>query len=496
MSDKTTKYLYFGKIYLGDTNLGAVYLGSEKIWRVPYYPAKAKRPFMLYAPETRDFTQNGFATIHPISAEHDLTFGQAGEITLQLPIIPGGEWTKMQPNVIILAPTKWHGQYKPQAFRIYRLTKSMSNSGQMLLKVYARHVFYDLKCSVIENLETRTHPSAAVMRLFMSQLGYAGQPTLNALASDAWYQRDAEQGETPYRNYKIHPTGLNKDIHYQNTTIANALIGSDNSIANLWGLDFYADNFYFYLHVPAVLQEYGYALENSFVIRYGHDMTDVSEDIDYTDATTYLRVASNSGQSWSVSLSLETAYAPFVKPKRTIFSYSDTLTSHYCGTIPTIDDRPVSAQNGDVYKALDTGHYWEYRSNGNVWHDIGTTYDENPEFTRLVEYGQRYWEENHEPKVSYTAKYAPIDKDPSGSFIGQLDGREVGDTGTVVNSVLGISTTQKIIRKKVDLLHDITLEIQLGNAPASITKAGLWSDTARTGSPSAVEKQIQAIQSG
>lgn len=484
-----TKYLYFDKIYLGDTNLGAVYLGSEKIWKVPYYPAKVSRPFMLYSPETRDFTKNGFSAVHPTVAEHDLSLNQAGEISLQVPILPGGEWEMMQPNVIVLAPTKWHGQDKPQAFRIYRLIKSMDSSGKNFLKVYARHVFYDLKYSVIKKVNSSFKLYSIVDYLFRQQLGFLGDPYFYNLASDAWFQRDLEQ--SPYRNFYTDPGNLQKDVTLENTTIANAIIGDGDSIVNLWGYDFYADNFFFYIGRSSVLQQYGYSFQDSFCIRCGHDMTDVSEDIDYTDAATYIAIYSNSGQGWAVALP-EQMYSPFVRPKRVNFTVS--FEQHYRGVVPSASDLPSSPKDGDVYKAEDTGHYWEYRERTGAWADIGTTYDENPEYTKIVEYGQAYWDSNHEPKVSYTAKYAPIDQDRSGSFIGQLDGREVGDTGTVENPVLGISTTQRIIRKRVDLIHDITLEIQLGNASTYITKENGWSDTVRSGSPTLAEKQIQNLK--
>lgn len=443
MSDKTTKYLYFGKIYLGDTNLGAVYLGSEKIWKVPYYPAKTNRPFMLYSPETRDFTQNGFATIHPISAEHDLTFGQAGEIALQLPIIPGGEWAKMQPNVIVLAPTKWHGQYKPQAFRIYRIVKQMDESGRKTLTVYARHVFYDLTYSVIKKEYISGRPRQVIESVIKKQIGYDGTPTFNALASDAWYSRD---GGVTTRNFDSEIGGNKKYFTFQDTSISAALIGDSESVASVFGLELYVDNFYFSMYTHANNVYYGHAMDNSFDIRYSHDMQSVSEDIDYTEAFTYLATSDNFGDTSNAAYTSETVYGPYARPKSLVFSYSDSA-----GTAQDNLDRLVADQN-------------------------------------------LYWDGNNAPTVSYTAKYAPLNRDKTRDFIGQLDGREVGDTGTVTNAELGISTAQRIIYKKTDLLTDSVLEIRLGNPPAYLTKKSGWSDSARTTSPSAIEKQVEALR--
>ena len=124
--------LYYQNMYLGSNELSAIYHGDEKIWRVPFEPYDRQRPFMLYEPTARDFTANGFATIHPISAIHDRNFGQAGEVSIELPVDGYDEWKQVTPNTIILAPTKWRGEYKPQAFRVYRIVKAMDDSAQHL----------------------------------------------------------------------------------------------------------------------------------------------------------------------------------------------------------------------------------------------------------------------------------------------------------------------------------------------------------------------------
>ena len=411
---------------------------------VPPYaePPEIRDGLMVYPPETRDFSQNGICILRPVSAVHDITFGQAGEITVVHPFDEDGRWEFLQPNNIILAPLMYHGEKKPQAFRIYRRVKSMDNSGKKTITVYARHVFYDLMYSAVEGMSTDIYltPSATVLMLFERQKGYSGTPYFYKLASDAWFSRD--NGATT-RNWTVWPTNnVHQYVSYQYTTIANALIGDSESVAAKFGLELYVDNFYFSM-MPHELNEY--VMENSFDIRYSFDMTNVTEDVDYTNAMTHLFAYDNVvSDPFGMSIAEET-WGPFTRPKNVKFSYSAS------GSYST---------------------------------------------ARLVADGTEYWNSNFRPVTSYTAKYAPLQLDKSRDFIGQLDGREVGDTGTVRNESIGIvSTNQKIISKKTDLLTGITLDIKLGNAPASLTKRGAWSDTARSTPPSAVEKQIEAMQS-
>lgn len=438
--------LYYDNIHLGDSELTAIYHGSEKIWRVPFEPYDRRRPFMLYEPTERDFSKNGFAVVHPISAVHEISIRQAGEITLEFSIDGSDEWRLLAHNVIILAPTKWRGEYRPQAFRIYRTVKSMSDTGKKTLIVYARHVFYDMAYSVLrsEVFGVQT-PTLAIKRIFESQIGYSGtpgdiyDPYFYTLASDAWYSRDS--GATT-KNFDSEIGGRYSYYEFQDSTLVDALIGSSGSIAAVNDLEFHVDNFYFSLftHANNVLR--GNVRENAFDIRYSFDMMNVSEDINYENAFTHLLTYDNAkpANEYGVSIT-EDAYGPFARPKNVKMSYNNYETGQL---------------------ASDT---------------------------------MRYWNDNHEVSRSYTAKYAPLHLDKSRDFIGQLDGREVGDTGTVRNESIGVvSTNQKIISKKTDLLTDITLEIKLGNAPASITKQGTWSDIARSTPPSALEKQIEAMQ--
>lgn len=435
--------LYYDKMYLGDTELSAVYWGKDKIWKVPYPTTQIRRPMMVYAPETRDFTANGICVIRPSSAVHDLSYNQAGEITVEHPIDREGKWKQLTPNKIILAPLKWHGEEKPQAFRIYRIVKQMDESGRKTLTVYARHVFYDLTYSVIKKEYISGRPRQVIENVIKKQIGYDGTPTFNALASDAWYSRD---GGVTMRNFDSEIGGNSKFFTFQDTSISAALIGDGESVASVFGLELYVDNFYFSMYTHANNVYYGHAMDGSFDIRYSHDMQSVSEDIDYTDAFTYLATSDNFGDTSNAAYTSETVYGPYARPKSLVFSYSDSA-----GTAQDNLERLVADQN-------------------------------------------LYWDGNNAPTVSYTAKYAPLNRDKTRDFIGQLDGREVGDTGTVTNAELGISTVQRIIYKKTDLLTDSVLEIRLGNPPAYLTKKSGWTDSARTASPSAIEKQVEALR--
>lgn len=446
----SSDYLYYPQIYLGSTQLEAIYKGSEKIWPIEHPTVDVRRPLMVYEQGTRDFTGNGIGTLRPISAVWELEMRQAGSITVTHPIDKSGAWRMLTPNAIILAPCKWHGVMRPQAFRIYRTVKQMDSSGRKTITAYARHVFYDLNHSVIEKLSMYARPATAVQYCFTSQFGFAERtgalseqsPRLNYLASDAWYDRD----DSSVRNYSIQPGGTQQHIDFQSVSIAAALIGGSSSIAGLWGLEFYADNYYFSLR-----SQMEGSLQNSFAIRYSHDMTEVTEDLDYTNACSSLMSrATGSGYYNYIYYPVETAYGPFSRPVVANFSFSEFL-------------KPTES-------------------------------DPDPEITRLLAASTEYWNDNHAPVVSYQAKYAPLKHSKSRDFLDSLDGREVGDTGTVTNTDLGITTTQRIIYKRVDLLTGITLDVKLGNPPAYLTQKSSWGDTVRTGAPSAIEKQLEELR--
>lgn len=443
-STAASQWKFSPQINFGYPYLKSVYKDIQAI----YPRVDIPRPLMVYAPETRDFSQNGICALRPVSGVHEITFGQAGEITVVHPFDADGRWRFLQPNNIILAPLTYHGEKKPQAFRIYRRVKSMDSAGRKTLTVYARHVFYDMMYSLLVNERFGiTTASNAIKYIFEHQVGFAGtpgdvyNPYLDHLASDAWYSRD---GGATVKNYNTEIGAKHKDFSFQNTTLVDALIGNSESIAAQYGLELYVDNFYFSMYVHANNVYFGHVRENSFDIRYTFDMTNVSEDVNYTSAFTHLFTFDNvqpNPNRYGISIPEET-FGPFARPKGVKFSYNN--------------------------------------------------YDTND---KLLSDSTLYWDENYGFSTSYTAKYAPLQLDKSRDFIGQLDGREVGDTGTVRNESIGIvSANQKIIYKKTDLLTGITLEIKLGNAPASFTKSGAWSDTARSTPPSALEKQIEAMQ--
>lgn len=220
---------------------------------------------------------------------------------------------------------------------------------------------------------------------------------------------------------------------YQGVSLGSALIGADNSIANRWGGELFVDGYYF-----SICKQLEGSLQNAFEIRYSVDLMDVTEDIDYTQYCTYLIVSDNFGQGWTISTEQSEMHAPLPHVRFVRMSY-------------------------DV-----------------------------PDMVRLMADGGALWAEMSVPKASYSVNFAPLHRLPEyGDFAGLRD-KEVGDGGTIISEPAGIRTTQRVVKKRVDLLHDVCLKIELGGVKSSITAKPRWSDTARTGPASALEKQIQA----
>ena len=101
-------------------------------------------PIIVFPAAATDFSTNGIRLLSPLSAEHDLTFNQAGEVEITHPLDDDGDWKTLQGNMILKCPVRRRGELHWQPFRIYDVQTILSESGEMSVKVKARHIFYDL----------------------------------------------------------------------------------------------------------------------------------------------------------------------------------------------------------------------------------------------------------------------------------------------------------------------------------------------------------------
>ena len=218
---------------------------------------------------------------------------------------------------------------------------------------------------------------------------------------------------------------------YAFKTITAALIGDDSSIASIYGGELYVDGFRF-----SINQRMEGALDNSFNLAYGYNMIGITAT--YNTESTYSAVV---GQS---SISQQTLV-------RTVDP----------ATIDLPFDRTIYAK-------------FSYQS--------GT-----PE-SKFSSDMDKYSSDNAKVSASYQVTFADLPRTSEYfNFLG-LESHEVGDTGIVFDEDLDISTVQKIVEKKINVLTQSAISVTLGSTPDSITKQKAYANTV-TNTMSADEKE-------
>lgn len=246
------------------------------------------------------------------------------------------------------------------------------------------------------------------------------------------------QAETklPLRHFTFH-----SDIetlataYYEWKTMTGALIGEDNCILERWGGELFVNGLYF--SICKVMEG---SLQNAFHIAYGLNLTEVEETLDYTNTFSQLVATDNYGNKAHASIPLTYNGLPFEKTLHAAFSYSDDMTGQQRGT-----------QFGS---------------------DFG-----------------KYMSIIQEVDAHYSVRYADLAEDDP---FQELASYEVGDSGVIDDSELGISTTQRIMKTVTNLLTGERISTETGNVKRSIARRQPFSNTVTT-EQSAAQKQLDAI---
>ncbi|MDO5559425.1 MAG: phage tail spike protein [Oscillospiraceae bacterium] len=355
-----------------------------------------------------DFNNNGIAILTPSKCEITEVLNAEYELVLEHPIDAMGKWKKLLELNIIKAGG--------QLFRIYRKTTNLNGR-----TVYARHIFYDMSDKMMGGLTI---------------IGYSGDYNWISGICNGAFNDDPQNAYCDYdfsfdSDMQCNLAGPQITVKYDGMSMVAALVGDDQSFISLFGGELYRDNFYF-----SINEHKENSVENAFNIRYGADMLEIEEEIDYTDWCTYLICEDNYGQSWAVS-----------------------------------------------YVALPQIPH-------NVVKKIKFNYDQ-PNFEQLKRDGQAYFQEHMYPKTTYTVVYANLKNDPRYKDFIDLQHCNVGDTGTLFCEELGIDTIQKIIKKTTDVLTGSTTSIELGNLQSTLTRKDKWSNlTESSAATEALQKQL------
>ena len=345
----------------------------------------------MHNPQNK-FDDNGIAILAPSKCEIAEELNGLYELTLEHPIDKEGRWTYLLELNIIKAGG--------QLWRIYNKQTKLNSDGSRTRIVKARHIFYDLNDKLLEDVRPENKNGVDFIDWIMTHMynddpgSYYPQFTFN-------YSSDIERTATSY---------------FIGSSVTGALLGEDNCFLNRLGGEIYRDNFYFSIneHKEGSQQE-------AFSIRYGVDMIDVDETIDYSDMITNLIVKDNFG--------------------------NHAVITH--GNTPRIAHH--------ISKA------------------VTFSYETEEDSQAFQQDAQAYFDSRKYPKINYKCNYANLkNADLYKDFIG-LQERNVGDTGYIYCEELGISTLQKIIKKTVDVLTGSTVSIELGNMQDSLTRKDKYS---------------------
>ena len=338
------------------------------------------------------FTDNGLCPLMPTKAEISEESNGLYELSLEHPIDAEGRWNRLLELNIIKA--------KGQLFRIYSKQTKLNSDGSKTRIVKARHVFYDLNDRLLTDVRPENKNGHDFIDWIMTHT-YNDDPNNYYPKFSYTYNSDITNTATSY---------------FIGTSVTAALLGADNCFINRLGGEIYRDNFYFSINTNKENSQ-----QNAFDIRYGVDMIEVEENIDYSDLVTNLIVSDN-------------------------FGHSRTITH---GDTPRI------------------AHH--------ISRSVAFSYESEEAATAFDQDAQAYFDLYKYPKINYKVKFANLkNADLYKDFIGLAE-CNVGDTGNIYCEELGISTLQKVIKKTIDVLTGDTVSIELGNMQSSLTRADKYS---------------------
>lgn len=385
-----------------------------------------KYPYIsVYAPNETDFSHNGLRILMPTDCP--ITEVLNGEYSLSIthPRDEWGCWKFIRENYIIKA--------QGQLFRIYRKTLSMKSDGSYEIKADAMHITYDLNYYFIRDARPTLLTGEQALNYIVTHT-YTDRGNITVDQPTARFNFTSNikpaPGEETAADYKT--------AYYEKMSVTKALIGADNCFVNVWGGEIYRDNFNITINKRR-------GKENAFAIRYGVDMTEIQQEIDYSnycsaiyyEATIYNETIDENNEKQRTETVLKgtvesSAYkiVELPVPPMQPYSFEINIKDIKCaGELPTITEMQTACE----------------------------------------ERAKEYMLINCQPSINYRVSYADLKNyDLYKDFIG-LQECNLGDTGTIYHELLGISTTQQIVKKTINGINGETISSELGNLRKSLT---------------------------
>lgn len=355
---------------------------------------------ILYLPAETNFNHNGVGVLYD-AIKCEVTEERHGIYELEMTYpVSGRHYSEITYGSIIKAIPFDGGD--PQLFSVYKITKPISGK----VSVYAEHISYRLShipCSPFE----------------ASGIDAALQGLKSHATEDCPF--------TFWTNKSVSST-------YKQTlpaSIRSRLLGVEGSILDTYAGEYEFDNFTVKLHLHR-------GSDNGVVIRYGVNLTDLTQEESIEDTITGIypfwqrEEYGESGESQGVS------YVEL--PEKTLYS-----------------------ENADNFP---------YKRS--VVMDFSSEFDEKPTVEALRARTNKYITDNKigVPKVNLTVSFVPLWQTEEYKNVAPLERVKLCDTVTVRFDKLGVNAKAKVLQTKYDVLKERYIEIKIGE-----TKEASLSDT-------------------
>lgn len=341
---------------------------------------------VLFPPDERDFTTQGLGALSAaISCTVTEERNGIYELELVYPVI-GIHYGEIAKRCIIWAiPSPYRD---PQPFRIYRHTKPLAGR----VTFYARHISYDLQ-GVPLNPCGAGSVAAAMVAL----------ETNVATPSPFTYWTD----KSTEADWSVTVPSVSRAV----------LGGQEGSILDVYGGEYEWDRF-----VVKLYHQRG--RDNGVTIRYGKNLTDITEDSDDSN--------------------LATGIYPF-------------WTDSEGGNLVVCDPPIVPAPGTYDFTRITTV-------------DFSGEWDEPPTPEQLQARAETYVVANQigVPKVRLAVSFVQLEQTLDFADLRLLEKVDLCDTVTVQYEALGVDATAKVIRIETDVLRERYNEVELGDARGSL----------------------------
>ena len=251
---------------------------------------------ILFKADATNFSTFGIGALaDTLSCEVTEERNGAYECVMKYPIT-GAFYTEIRKERLIKA--KPNDTSKPQAFRIYRITKPLNG----IVTIYAQHISYDLTAIATPAwTSSPITPQLAIEHVFNAAL-------------------------TPHNfTFRTDYTQAKEFSVSKPKSLRSVLGGSEGSLVSLWGGEFEWDNF-------NIIHHQGRGSSTGVVIEYGKNLTSLEQDADitsvYTDLLPYAVITDEDGNETVITLTeqiLPIAETSLVQRKTLIKDFTDSF---------------------------------------------------------------------------------------------------------------------------------------------------------------------------